>query len=58
MLDTVGCFDKALQERDELRKNLASFQVAMKGNRESQKGRALFLEKPFASWHKQQNMEF
>lgn len=53
MLDTVGCFDKALQERDELRKNLASFQVAMKGNRESQKGRALFLEKPFASWHKQ-----
>lgn len=40
---------QALQERDELPKNLADLQVEIKGNRKSQKAMALFSEKLFAS---------
>lgn len=53
MLNTIGCYGKALQERDEIGKNLAGLQTEMKGNRESQKASALFLEKLSASRHKQ-----
>lgn len=34
VLGIIGCFDKTMQERDELRKNLAGLQVEMKENRE------------------------